>query len=110
MNQNIPVKDQCVLVCNAVQGKAGIYFKCPLQFSSNSYTFINQYTKNMQQFPIRIAVTEAIKTTNMRVDVEKPPFTIDQHIYKRYCERNKKYNKRIKSRDSYDDLSMYLYD
>jgi len=109
MNPSVPVKDQCVLVSNAVQGKAGIYFSCPLQFSSNSYTFINKYTINMQQFPIRIAVTEAVKTTNMRLGLEKPPFTINQHIYKRYCEKNaeerKRLEKKIKEEEEY--LSLY---
>jgi hypothetical protein len=107
MNQNIPAKDQCVLVCNAVQGKAGIYFRCPLRFSSNSYTYINHITKNMQQFPIRISVTESVKTTNMRIDNEIPPFTLSYLIFKRYCEKNKEYENKIKRAAWYDDLSIY---
>jgi hypothetical protein len=103
-NQVIPIKDQCLLIGNAVQGKAGIYFSCPPNFSSNTYTFILQFTKNRQEFPIRISVTEAVKTTNMRLSNEKPPFTIYNLIYKRYCERNINFENRIKKTATYEDL------
>lgn len=105
MNQNIPVKDQCIVVNNAVQGKAGIYFSCPPRFSPNTSTYMIHVTKNMMDFPIRVTVTEAIKTTNMRLARESPPFTLSYLIYKRYCEKNYDFENRIKKSPCYKDLT-----
>lgn len=104
MNQNIPAKDQCIIVSNAVQGKAGIYFGCPSRFSPNTSTFMIHVTKNMMEFPIRVSVTEAIKTTNMRLQRETPPFSISYLIYKRYYEKKYEISGRIKKSTAYDDL------
>jgi hypothetical protein len=107
MNPNVPVKDQCVVISNVVQGKAGIYFSCPLRFSPNSYTYMNHFTKNMRDFPIRVAVMESIKTTNMKLNDEIPPFILSQLIGKRYYEKKLECENRIKKSASYFDLTLY---
>jgi hypothetical protein len=109
MNPNVPVTEQSVVISNAVQGKAGIYFSCPLRFSTNSYTYMNHFTKNMRDFPIHVAVRESIKTTNMRLGVEKPPFTINQHIYKRYCEKNAEEQRRLEKNKKDSIIDCYAY-
>jgi hypothetical protein len=106
MNPRVPTKDQCVVISNVVQGKAGIYFSCPLRFSPNTSTFMNHFTKNMRDFPIRVAVRESIKTTNMKLNGEIPPFTLSQLIGKRYYEKKLEYENRIKKSTSYFDLTL----
>ena len=107
MNPNIPYHDQCIVISNAVQGRAGIYFSCPPRFSPNTSTFMIHVTQNMREFPIRVAVKEAVKTTNMRLNCEIAPFTLSQLIRKRYYEQKLEYENRIKKSTSYYDFEIY---
>jgi hypothetical protein len=84
----VPIHEQCILIKNVIAGKSGIYFNCPPKFSSNTQTLILNYIdKGRQMFPIDIAIKECIKTTNMKLNNEKPPYLMCQLIYKRYQEK-----------------------
>jgi hypothetical protein len=110
----VPINEQCILIKNVIAGKSGIYFNCPPRFSSNTQTFmLNYLDKSRQLFPIYIAIKACIKTTNMKLNGEKPPYSISQLIYKRYQEKQLEDSailKRIliaKSKSYHDLESLY---
>jgi hypothetical protein len=105
INEEIPLKDQCIIISNVVNGKYGIYFDCPSKFSPNTQTFILNYRdENRKMFPIRITVKESVKTTCMKLNNERPPFSLSYLIYKRYNEKKHELANRLKRTDSFDDL------
>jgi hypothetical protein len=108
INAEIPVKDQCIIIGNAVEGKYGIYFDCPSRFTTNTSTFILHSNINRLQFPIRVSIKESVKTTNMRLNQEKPPFSYYQQLVKRFSVKNHEINGRIKKSTAYNDL-MHIY-
>ena len=95
-------KGKCIIVCNAVEGKLGVYFNCPIKFSPNTQTFIIHYTENRKQFPLRVLCKSNAKHDNMLLTNEKPPFSITTLVIKNHNQK-KQYEKRM-GIEEIDDL------